>query len=1407
MKAEYFARLETLFHAALRRAPDEREAFLRQSCSDDPALLKELLTMLAQDSDPPWALRTEAGKARVPGSGITFDVLPERIGPYRIISRLGEGAMGVVYEAEQENPRRAVALKVTREATHPSESITRQLSREIQVLARLKHPGIVPIYDAGRTEDGRHYFVMELVRGDSLTLHAQRHRLDMRERAELVRQVCDGLHHAHQRGVIHRDLKPANILVDGQGRPRILDFGLARIIENDPEMTLSMSRVGHIQGTLAYMSPEQAAGSLEEIDVRSDVYGLGATLYELLSGATPHDLKDRPLHEALRIISEEDAPPLRRCNPSIHKDLELICAKALARESGRRYQSCFEFMEDLSRYLEGRPVQARPPTLGYLANRWINRHKAAAAVLALLAFWLPFSALLYRYQRDVARRANEGYEALNSIIHGHSDVSEEARRLRAAGDDEGAKSVESLGQALSVSGRSISSDPVNLLVTLPTRDQTGRVEIMGVTVAAARTYEAMRLQVRLESPAFAYLFSLPSEGPPQWHFPVESNPALEKPLERLSEKSFPEDPKADYRFSSNERHRCVVLVTTRQPITNWGPQTVALETWARQAPAPTAAWRFDGQRARLVGLPNLADFSIAPRPPEEWERLCRELAALPSVEHVRAYWFPILPAEMPAIEADYLFRQAGLYNDQRRLDEAAAAIRKAIERLELQLTRDRDRFAEMHNRLSEIVFDQGRVADIRDLLTPLFERKDPLLPLDRPASRQLMQTLAYADLLSGEFDQAVARFQRLLDAAKAQPAPDAAEIGQILNGLGGVHLYMGKIEAALAAYREADQALSRAKGHGHDKALAVRQNVAMRLSELGRGAESIATWIDVLKGRRDIHGNEAWTTHDAVLALAEHCVRGGDVDLAEALMAFVEEARLRIRGPDHPKTREIENNLGVLLAARGRDDEALARIRAAKQSLEKAENGREDELYETLESNLAQILIRKGEPLPEDVNPGDNARGAEPDKAAAKGGGATEVVKAVAVEDGLPFTMGSNWSLKPAERAITFPDKPSAPGSATNASSQSPASMGNATPSERAIAVLQGEASRRVPPTAPAPMPLLPKQGLYVRLVNWPAAARDAGIRTDDLLLRYHDRPLTNAESLNLAITTAKAEGQISVAVELWRDGATQTAFVPPGPLGVDLIAIDAAEMAAKYQMDALVARLERFSAVGRSDLEPMVVEWPLANGSLNKLKIPVKPISVKPAMEEGAPPTESAVACLQVNGALIVHELGKSDLRLLVKDDKATVVMPWLEAAGAAPRAEWLIVTSAHGPDWKSPAWNRAAEMLLADGAQGVLLLGDGLEAASRDLLLAAFYQAWLGRGLAFEQAVQAVLDELESASWEELDSRYGLTASRAEPDEAAGAAQTGATPSERAALLGDLKQLRKDTRFIDVAGRDAKE
>jgi eukaryotic-like serine/threonine-protein kinase len=443
--------VEELFDRAVDLPPGEQAAFLAGRCGGDAdlrAAVEELLRLDRQAEADGALLRSPVADTRLPPA-TTPAALPPTIGRYRVVRVLGEGGMGTVYEAEQANPRRTVALKVVR-AGLASESLRKRFAREAQILGRLRHPGIAQVYDADVAESGQPYFAMELVAGVPLDRYARECSLDVPGRLELVARVCDAVQHAHEGGIVHRDLKPSNILVEPAGQPKVLDFGVARAADAGLTAAGGHTEAGQLIGTLGYMSPEQASGDPAATDPRGDVYALGVLLYELLADRPPYRLDGLPLPEAVRVIREQEPPRLGSLDGRLRGDVETIVAKALEKDRARRYASAGDLAADLRRHLSHEAIRARPPSALYQLRKFARRNKAfvaaAAGVMAALAVGTVVS-VLYAVRADRnARAADENarlarYETYRARLAAaaaalsHHDVTSAARQLDAAPEE------------------------------------------------------------------------------------------------------------------------------------------------------------------------------------------------------------------------------------------------------------------------------------------------------------------------------------------------------------------------------------------------------------------------------------------------------------------------------------------------------------------------------------------------------------------------------------------------------------------------------------------------------------------------------------------------------------------------------------------------------------------------------------------------------------------------------------------------------------------------------------------------------------------------------------------------------------------------------------------------------------
>ncbi|MFT3867872.1 MAG: serine/threonine-protein kinase [Nibricoccus sp.] len=468
-----FEREEDLFEAARKLPHNARREFLNRQCEGDNALRRRIEDLLAASAEAErffddggsvrisqevaaqftQSVRAASGQpAHPPGE----EPLGSRIGRYKLIEKLGEGGCGVVYRAEQEEPvRRSVALKIIKLGME-TKSVIARFEAERQALALMDHPHIARVYDAGATDRGPPYFVMELVQGVKITDYCERNRLTLRERLEMFVQICHAIQHAHQKGVIHGDIKPSNILVaeqDGTHMAKVIDFGISKATEARLTDKALFTTYAQLIGTPAYMSPEQAQMGGVDIDTRSDIYSLGVLLYELLTGRTPFDPKDLiklGLDEMRRILREQEpARPSVRLNSlsdaelfktastlwmeparlvsSIKGDLDWIVMKALEKDRRRRYETANGLAMDIQRHLDNEPVIARPPSWGYRLEKLVRRNRvvfiAGAAVTAALVTGLSMSTWLFFKEREARERAVAAEQQQTRLRH-ESEVRE-----------------------------------------------------------------------------------------------------------------------------------------------------------------------------------------------------------------------------------------------------------------------------------------------------------------------------------------------------------------------------------------------------------------------------------------------------------------------------------------------------------------------------------------------------------------------------------------------------------------------------------------------------------------------------------------------------------------------------------------------------------------------------------------------------------------------------------------------------------------------------------------------------------------------------------------------------------------------------------------------------------------------
>jgi len=432
--SERWQRVQELFEGAAELPREEREAWLRSRTGDDPELVDEVLSLLAADSDPLF----DRLKGLVRGAASELAAADEMawagrtVGRYRLIREIARGGMGTVYLAERADAayEARVAIKFVRGSIAAPE-VVRRFIAERQILADLRHPNIARLLDGGAADDGTPYLVMEFIDGEPIDAYADRHGLDVRQRLSLFRRACEGVEHAHQRLVVHRDIKPSNILVAEDGTPKLVDFGVAKLLEpTGPEGLMETAVPGGLL-TPAYASPEQVRG--ESITTASDVYGLGILLYKLLTGTLPYGASTRRGTELAHAILEEPPQPPSRVaadaeGTHLDRDLDAILLTALEKEPSRRYPSVERLSDDIGRYLERKPVHARPATRAYRLRKFVARHRGSvvvgAGILLLIVGLSAYYTIRLAHERDLALQETRKSEQVTAFLERLFQVSD-----------------------------------------------------------------------------------------------------------------------------------------------------------------------------------------------------------------------------------------------------------------------------------------------------------------------------------------------------------------------------------------------------------------------------------------------------------------------------------------------------------------------------------------------------------------------------------------------------------------------------------------------------------------------------------------------------------------------------------------------------------------------------------------------------------------------------------------------------------------------------------------------------------------------------------------------------------------------------------------------------------------------
>jgi serine/threonine protein kinase/tetratricopeptide (TPR) repeat protein len=944
---------EAVFFAAAEKPIAERAAYLAEACAGDADLRQRVERMLAARPHVDRFLEVPAVATDTTLNAPLTEKPGATIGSYKLIEQIGEGGMGVVFMAQQAKPiKRVVAVKIIKPGMD-SNAVLARFEAERQALALMDHPNIAKVLDAGSTESGRPFFVMELVKGVPITEYCDQRRLTPRERLELFLPVCKAIQHAHQKGVIHRDIKPSNVLValyDDKPVPKVIDFGVAKATGQALTEKTLLTGFGALVGTPEYMSPEQAELNNLDIDTRSDVYSLGVLLYELLTGSTPMDRKslgEAALLEVLRIVREVEAPrPSAKLSSSealpsiaanrnlepvsltklLEGELDWVLLKALEKDRARRYETANGLARDIERYLADEVVEARPPSTGYRMRKFVRRHKgqviaASLVLLALLAGigGTTFGLVRAERQRGIAQQQQQRAEAGERLADERL-TQVEAEKNKVEAEKQVAQEVRDFLQD-------------KLLGQADTRNQANALLKAGNSSAEAKFNPTVR--------------------------ELLDRAAVELAPDKI-EASFPKQPLlqaelletvGDTYRGIGEYQRAIEFLTRAAELrkTHLGPDhraTLAMldrlaSVYQAAGNLPRAIGLFERARDGLVKKLG-ADDPDTLRTFNNLAWAYQQVGKLPEAielyERVRDAQVKKLGADHPVtlIALDNL---AWAYVQVGKLPEAIKLIEQVRDAEVRKLGADHpDTLITLKN-LAAAYQDAGRVPEAIKLLEHVHDAELKKLAPDHPLTLQTLNDLANAFREAGNFPQAIKLLDQVRNAQVKKLGAEHPHTLTTLNNLALAYQAVGKLREALPLYQQAAAGFEKRNYTGLNARVTILNTISAfeTAKQLDKAESWRRKWLAVVKQK---HGDESHDYAGELAGLGVNLLRQKKYTDAEPILRECLKLREKLLEKKQAAQWEVANvrsMLGESLMGQSKAAEAEALLVAGYEGLRRDE--------------------------------------------------------------------------------------------------------------------------------------------------------------------------------------------------------------------------------------------------------------------------------------------------------------------------------------------------------------------------------------------------------------------------------------------------------------------------------------